>query len=191
MLTENAHDTAESMLPRFFIKNDTNLKYMSQKIIAELESSQKYAEKPKAVSIYASGAAIETALKIANEICNRFPEGLHRTTNSVLHLTDKGESLGKENILDKEKLGWLMRGELGVKDPTCDQKFKFLLNQHLTSSVHITLSLEKLTWMTEDVSYQRPKVPIKKYEKIMKQGKNFGYKGPFTQVSMNQQTASH
>jgi hypothetical protein len=130
------------------------------------------------VTIYASGSAIEIALKIANEICNRFPEGLHRTTNSMLHLTDRGEPLAKENILDKEKLSWLMRGELGIKDATCEQKFKFLLNQHLTPSVQITLSLEKLAWMAEDISYQRPKVPIKKYEKS-KPRKNHFTRGPF------------
>jgi hypothetical protein len=101
---------------------------MASKIVAELEASQKQSDKPKAITIYASGQAIETALKVSNEICSRFPEGLHRTTNSVLHLTEFGETLGNENILNKEKLGWLMRGELGVKEQTCEQKFQFLLN---------------------------------------------------------------
>jgi hypothetical protein len=93
---------------------------MASKIVAELEASQKQPDRPKAITIYASGQAIETALKVSNEICSRFPEGLHRTTNSVLHLTEFGETLGKENILNKEKLDWLMRGELGVKEQTCE-----------------------------------------------------------------------
>jgi hypothetical protein len=119
MQSEISNDQGES-LPRFFIKIDTPVKIVAYKIASELEAAQKHNDRPKAITIYASGQAIETAIKVSNEICSKFPEGLHRTTNSVLHITDFGETLGKENILDKEKLGWLMRGELGVKEQTCE-----------------------------------------------------------------------
>jgi hypothetical protein len=106
----------ENQLPKFYVKQDSSISYMTNKITTELVALQKQSDKPKAVMIYASGSAIEAALKVSNEICAKFPDGLHRTTNSVLHITDPGETLAKENILDKDKLNWLMRGELGVKD---------------------------------------------------------------------------
>jgi len=115
MLSETS-DQSINLLPKYYVKSDTSLKFSANKIAQELEQAHKQGDKPKAVVIYASGSAIETALKISNEVCSKFPEGLHRTTNSVLHLTEEGEALSTENILDKAKLNWLMRGELGVKD---------------------------------------------------------------------------
>ena len=98
-------------LPRFYVKIDTSIKYMTDKVHQELEQALKQIHRPKAVTVLGSGQAIEVALKISNEICKRFPNGLHRTTNSYLHLTDTGESLQQENIIDKEKLSWLLRGD--------------------------------------------------------------------------------
>lgn len=38
MLTESA-DQADSLFPKFYVKSDTNIKYMSAKILNELESA--------------------------------------------------------------------------------------------------------------------------------------------------------
>jgi len=48
-------DQSVIMLPKFYVKIDTSIKYMTDKVHQELEYTLKQTQRPKAVTILASG----------------------------------------------------------------------------------------------------------------------------------------
>ena len=110
------------------------------------------------IEVCASGAAIESALKIVSAVEETFGFSLHKIVDTKLHITEAGEYLTDANAATPEKLRQLMSQGSHTQEYSCKTKFEFAMHQRITPSIRIALSLEKPN--TEDIGYHHPQVPL-------------------------------